>query len=94
VVRPRFASRPKRSNPAAAVRLDFPSISRRHARIVVSTDGAFVEDLGSKNGTFLRDAPVTAPTRLGDFDVLTIGSIKLTARIPGGGEQTLTFDER
>jgi DNA-binding winged helix-turn-helix (wHTH) protein len=80
-------------DPSAAVRLDFPSVSRRHARIVVSADGAVVEDLGSKNGTFLRDQRVTGAVRLVDLDALTIGSITLTARILGGGERTLTVHE-
>ena len=77
-------------DPAAAVRLDFPSVSRRHARIVVSSDGAVVEDLGSKNGTLLRGAPVTGATRLGDLDALTIGSITIIVRIPAGGDRTIT----
>src|SRR5262245_25202968 len=37
-------------DPNATVRLDLPSVSRRHARIIVSSDDAVVEDLGSKNG--------------------------------------------
>jgi DNA-binding winged helix-turn-helix (wHTH) protein len=78
-------------DPAAAVRLDFPSVSRRHARIVVSADGAVVEDLGSKNGTFLREVRVTGAAPLSDLDVLTIGSIALTARVMAGGERTLTI---
>jgi FHA domain len=53
-----------RCDPAASVRLDFPSASRRHARIVVSADGAAVEDLGSKNGTLLRKERVTGTDRL------------------------------
>ena len=35
----------------AAVALDSPSVSRRHARIVVTASLATLEDLGSKNGT-------------------------------------------
>lgn len=34
-----------------AVRVVDPSVSRRHARIRVTRDGVFVEDLGSRNGT-------------------------------------------
>jgi DNA-binding winged helix-turn-helix (wHTH) protein len=34
-----------------AVRIESSSISRRHARIVVSASGVTLEDVGSKNGT-------------------------------------------
>jgi pSer/pThr/pTyr-binding forkhead associated (FHA) protein len=36
---------------------DVPGVSRRHALITVASDGeVFVEDLGSKNGTFVNGA--------------------------------------
>ena len=38
----------------AAVRVQAPSISRRHARIIISGEQATVEDLQSKNGTWIR----------------------------------------
>ena len=77
-------------DPAAAVRLDFPSVSRRHAQVVVSPGGATVEDLGSKNGTLVGTAPIRAPARLNDFDELQVGSVRLTVRILHGGEPTQT----
>jgi DNA-binding winged helix-turn-helix (wHTH) protein len=43
----------------AAIRIDMAGVSRRHARIVVSGDEARVEDLGSKNGTYVEGKPVT-----------------------------------
>ena len=77
-------------DPMAAVRLDFPSVSRQHARVVVSSEGASVEDLGSKNGTLVGTAPIRAPVRLNDFDELQVGSVRLTVRILHGGESTQT----
>ena len=68
-------------DPSGTVRLDLPSVSRRHARIVVSSDGAVVEDLGSKNGTFLRKGRITSTARLADLDELQVGSARLTVRI-------------
>jgi len=44
---------------AANVRIDDPMVSRRHARIVVNGASALVEDLGSKNGTFVDGQPIT-----------------------------------
>jgi pSer/pThr/pTyr-binding forkhead associated (FHA) protein len=74
--------------PGAAVRLDFPSVSRRHARIVVSADGAILEDLGSKNGTLLRKQRIIGAARLVDLDELQVGSLRLTVRILSGGSST------
>jgi DNA-binding winged helix-turn-helix (wHTH) protein len=78
----------------ATVRLDFPSVSRRHARIVVSSEGAVVEDLTSKNGTLLRKEPITGAARLADLDDLQVGSVRLTVRILTGGMSTLTVSDR
>src|SRR4030095_10064899 len=39
--------------PEDGINLDSPSVSRRHARISISGTEVVLEDLGSKNGTFL-----------------------------------------
>ncbi len=39
--------------------LDAPQISRYHARLVRTPEGAFLEDLGSANGTFIEGRRVT-----------------------------------
>jgi DNA-binding winged helix-turn-helix (wHTH) protein len=57
----------------ASVRVAAPGVSRRHARIVVGDLGATLEDLGSKNGTFLGDEPLLAPARLADGDRIRLG---------------------
>jgi pSer/pThr/pTyr-binding forkhead associated (FHA) protein len=36
-----------------------------------------IEDLGSKNGTFVRGERATAPSHLGDGDEVRVGSIDL-----------------
>ena len=77
-------------DPGAAVFIDDPSVSRRHARILVSETGATVEDLGSKNGTFLGETRVHAPTALGDGDTLRIGSVPVTVRVFASPESTVT----
>jgi pSer/pThr/pTyr-binding forkhead associated (FHA) protein len=50
----------------------------------VTTEGAVLEDLGSKNGTFHGADRVTAPVRLADGDAIRLGSVLLTfhARAP------------
>lgn len=66
-----------------AVRIDASTVSRRHARVLV-TDVTVLEDFGSKNGTFHRDARVTAPVRLADGDELRIGSQRLVFHARSG----------
>ena len=79
-------------DPLAAVRLDFPSVSRRHARIVVAGASASLEDLGSKNGTFLRSERVATPVALADLDDVRIGSVKITVRLMRDGALTQTIN--
>ena len=68
--------------PEASVWIDAPGVSRQHARLVIDNEGATVEDLGSKNGTFVGDQPVTVPRRLCDGDQIRLGPVVLTFRIP------------
>jgi DNA-binding winged helix-turn-helix (wHTH) protein len=74
------------------IRIDSPTVSRRHARILVSASGASLEDMGSKNGTFLRRAPVTAAVPLADGDEIRVGSIVLRFRM-ASGSRTATWSE-
>jgi DNA-binding winged helix-turn-helix (wHTH) protein len=76
------------------VRLDNPAVSRRHARIVVSGSGALLEDLGSKNGTFLDGQRLAAtPVPLHDGSQLAFGTILATYRESGSGMPTQTHIE-
>ncbi len=65
----------------AVIWIDDPLVSRRHARIVIDESGALLEDLGSKNGTFVRGKRVEAPTNLADHDLLTIGPASMIFRV-------------
>jgi pSer/pThr/pTyr-binding forkhead associated (FHA) protein len=56
-------------------------VSRRHALIRISGDDATIEDLGSKNGTFVGDVRVTEPVRLADGDRVRLGSVLLTFKL-------------
>jgi DNA-binding winged helix-turn-helix (wHTH) protein len=80
-------------DPGAAVFIDDRSVSRRHARIVVSDESAILEDLASKNGTFLGEKKVAAPTPLSDGDKVKIGSVPVTIRIFPVPESTDTVRE-
>jgi DNA-binding winged helix-turn-helix (wHTH) protein len=58
-----------------------PTVSRRHARIVVEGGKATLEDLGSKNGTFLRGERVTSRSPLADGDEILLGRVPMTFRV-------------
>lgn len=64
----------------AVVEIEAPTISRHHARITIGTP-ATIEDLGSKNGTWLNDQRVTASTVLADGATVRLGSVTLTFRL-------------
>lgn len=61
--------------------IDHARVSRRHARIRIDESDAVLEDLGSKNGTFLRGERIQAPEKLADKDLITIGPASMIFRI-------------
>ena len=67
-------------DPDAVVWIDDDSVSRRHARIAIGAEGATIEDLGSKNGTWIGGAQIRGPVRLADRDVVTVGPAQLRLR--------------
>jgi DNA-binding winged helix-turn-helix (wHTH) protein len=70
-------------DPECTVWLDASGVSRRHARIrtVRGDDAVLLQDLGSKNGTFVQNSPITGEVRLGDGAVIQIGSVQLKLRV-------------
>jgi DNA-binding winged helix-turn-helix (wHTH) protein len=74
----------------AGIRIPSESISRRHARIVVARTSATVEDLGSKNGTWLRGERIGERKTLKDLDSVRLGSVTVTLRIVSGDGSTAT----
>jgi DNA-binding winged helix-turn-helix (wHTH) protein len=66
----------------AGVWIDARGVSRHHARIVVARGAATVEDLGSKNGTYVGAQRVTTPRALADGEQIRLGSVVVTFRIP------------
>lgn len=68
----------------AAVFLDSSSVSRRHCVITVADAVVTVEDLDSKNGTYVRDERVSAPAPVGPGERIRIGSLLVTLRQDDG----------
>jgi DNA-binding winged helix-turn-helix (wHTH) protein len=74
----------------ASVRADSSGVSRQHARLVVSEDAATLEDLGSKNGTFVGDERVSSPRVLADGDVIRLGQAVRLAYYKAEADDTKT----
>jgi DNA-binding winged helix-turn-helix (wHTH) protein len=64
----------------ATIWVDHSSVSRRHALVRVTEDGATVEDCGSKNGTFIGADRVCEAVTLRDGDRILLGSALLVFR--------------
>ncbi len=66
-------------------------VSRRHCAITVGPADVWVEDLGSRNGTFVNGAKIAERTRANDGDIVRVGalelkvSISMPAQSVGGG---------
>jgi DNA-binding winged helix-turn-helix (wHTH) protein len=79
---------------AAIVWIDDALVSRRHARIVIDETGAVLEDLHSRNGTYLHGKRIEAPRKLADEDQLTIGPVSMIFRVFKQTASTATAVER
>ncbi len=64
----------------AIARIEESSISRRHARIVIDEKRARIEDLGSKNGTFVEGKRIEKLYVLSDGDRIQLGTVVVTFR--------------
>jgi DNA-binding winged helix-turn-helix (wHTH) protein len=76
--------------PDDGINLDSPTVSRRHARISISGTDAVLEDLGSKNGTFVGGEPVSTAVPLKDGDEIRTGSVvcRFRMQLPKGTTAT------
>jgi DNA-binding winged helix-turn-helix (wHTH) protein len=68
-------------DPAADVVLDSSTVSRHHARIRISAGEVTLEDLGSKNGSYVSNRGVEGRLKLADGDDIRIGMVPLRVRI-------------
>ena len=65
-------------DPALPIWFDVPGVSRHHARITVDHDSATIEDLSSKNGTYVQSERITSAVALKNGDSIRLGSLQLT----------------
>jgi DNA-binding winged helix-turn-helix (wHTH) protein len=65
-------------DPVSGVWLDVPSVSWRHARLVIQGRSATIEDLGSTNGTYVGGKKISALTPLQHGDAIVFGDVQAT----------------
>lgn len=70
------------------IAIDSPTVSRHHARLVVAGGAVTVEDLGSKNGTWLDGRAVTAAVPVHGSAELRLGRVVLALRHGHGWAST------
>jgi len=65
-------------DPSLPIWFDVAGVSRQHARIAVEHDTATIEDLSSKNGTYVRGDRIASRVALHNGDSIRLGSLQLT----------------
>jgi DNA-binding winged helix-turn-helix (wHTH) protein len=73
---------------SAEVRLDLTTVSRQHAQVLVTEEGASLEDLQSKNGTYVGETKVSCAVLLAEGDKIRVGSVLLTFKTAHPGATT------
>ena len=71
-------------DPDVSVWIDSGVVSRHHARLVVQRDRITIEDLDSRNGTFVNGARVTGVSALAHGDELRIATHALVVHVSSG----------
>lgn len=73
--------------------LEFNGISRYHFKVIKqSEDRWIIQDLGSKNGTFVNNKKITSDNYLNKGDIIKVGNIALKY-LPKGDPERLTYDK-
>jgi diguanylate cyclase (GGDEF)-like protein len=79
-------------DPENEICVDLTTVSRRHARLYEEDGRAWVEDLGSTNGTLVNDVPIDGPRKLGNGDQIRVGG-SILKFIEGGNVEALYHEE-
>jgi DNA-binding winged helix-turn-helix (wHTH) protein len=79
--------------PDVAVHVDSTDVSRHHAKVVVHEGCATIEDLGSKNGTFVGKERVAEPRALRNGDQVRVGGVLIVFRVPRCIQSTVSIED-
>lgn len=83
-------------HPECGIVVDAGAVSRYHAKIITNEDSFVVEDLGSRNGTFLNGQLLTKPEYLREGDRIRISEIEFvfhSGEVPEFAQgNSVTFD--
>jgi serine phosphatase RsbU (regulator of sigma subunit)/pSer/pThr/pTyr-binding forkhead associated (FHA) protein len=73
-------------HPDCEIVLDAGAVSRQHAQVTVDGAGYFIEDLHSRNGTFVNNQPIQDRKKLQDGDILRICDLAFRFRHDEGSQ--------
>jgi DNA-binding winged helix-turn-helix (wHTH) protein len=79
---------------SADVQIDDPTVSRNHAAITLHGDTATIEDLASKNGTFIDGAQLTGSAPLVEGQAVVLGDARLVFRRTLSSASTVSVLQR
>ncbi len=75
-------------SPDCHITIEDPLISRRHARIALRDDRAFISDLESRNGVKVNARPIDGEVELKDGDRVRLGTQELLFTVASRRERT------
>jgi DNA-binding winged helix-turn-helix (wHTH) protein len=70
------------------IAIESSKVSRQHANIAVSATEATIEDMGSKNGTFVGGERITSRRALSDGDEISVGPARMMFRYQAANDST------
>jgi len=74
------------------IRLEFIGVSRFHFKLYQANNNWFIQDTNSKNGTFVNNKAITAPTQLIKGDMIKVLNIAFKY-LPQGDSERLAYDK-
>jgi hypothetical protein len=75
---------------AADIQIDDTTVSRKHAAITIRKDVVTLEDLDSKNGTYLDGVKLTEPASIRDGQSFVLGDASVLFRRVGASTATMS----